>query len=144
MNTMITKSGATNQIPCVGGVVVHEGKLLIVRRANEPGAGRWSIPGGRVEPGETHSQACVREVYEETGVEVMAGRILGSVERPSPSGGTYSIDDFSCVLVGPAQLTAGDDADEARWVTLSELESLPTVDGLLTELKSWYVFDSMV
>ena len=74
----------------------------------------------------------------------MAGRILGSVRRTSPSGNTYVIDDFNCVVVGPARLTAGDDADEARWVTHAELEALPTVDGLLPALKSWYVFDQMI
>ena len=60
MRVMTIKSDAMIEIPCVGGVVVHDGRLLVVRRANEPGAGQWSIPGGRVEPGETHAQACVR------------------------------------------------------------------------------------
>lgn len=125
-------------IPCVGAVVVHDRRLLVVRRANPPGAGLWSIPGGRVEPGETAPEAVVREVAEETGLRVQAGRSMGSVERAAPSGGVYLIDDLECSVVGDASAYAGSDASEVAWVDSAELAELPCVD-LLETLHEWGV-----
>ena len=65
------------RVPCVGAVVVHDGQLLLVRRGQEPGKGLWSVPGGRVEAGESLAEACVREVREETGLDVVAGEVVG-------------------------------------------------------------------
>ena len=66
-------------IRCVGGIVHDaQGRLLLIKRANEPGRGRWSLPGGRVEPGETDAEAVVREVREETGLEVTPGPLAGT------------------------------------------------------------------
>ena len=74
---------AKRRVPCVGALVHDdEGRLLLVRRRNEPGAGRWSVPGGRVEPGETDADAVRREVLEETGLHVTVGLRVGTVERP--------------------------------------------------------------
>jgi len=129
-------------IPCVGGVVHDElGRLLIVRRGHAPGRGRWSVPGGRVEAGESDEAAILREVAEETGLDAEVLRHVGTVERPAPGGGTFEIRDY---LLRPRQLpssapVAGDDADDARWVTRAELESLPLVDGLLAALSGWSV-----
>jgi ADP-ribose pyrophosphatase YjhB (NUDIX family) len=132
-----------NDIPrlvrCVGAVVRHEGRLLVVRRGHEPGRGLWSVPGGRVEAGETREAACAREVREECGVEVAVGRLVGRVERPAPEGATYLIDDFECTVVGPDLLVPGDDADEARWVTRAELDVLPCTPGLVETLAGWGV-----
>ena len=128
------------EIPCVGGVVHDErGRLLVVRRGQEPGRGQWSVPGGRVEPGESDEVAVLREVVEETGLHVVLVRHVGSVRRPAPGGGTFQIRDY---LLHPSQVpapapVAGDDADDARWVTHAELESLPVVDGLLDALAEW-------
>ena len=70
-------------IPCVGAVIRDdEGRLLLIKRGHEPGAGLWSLPGGRIEPGETDTEALVREMREETGLTVKVGRRLGSVRRP--------------------------------------------------------------
>ena len=127
-------------IPCVGGVVHDErGRLLVVRRGHEPGRGRWSVPGGRVEPGESDEVAVLREVAEETGLQADVLGLVGSVRRPAPGGGTFEIRDY---LLRPRQVPApdpvpGDDADDARWVTRAELESLPLVDGLLDALSAW-------
>jgi len=126
-------------VPCAGGVVRDDaGRLLLVRRGREPGRGLWSLPGGRVEPGETAAEAVVREVREETGLDVVAGAVVGRVERPGPDGVTYGIDDLACVVRG-GELRAGDDADEVRWVTAGDLALLPLTDGLLDALTGWDV-----
>lgn len=124
-------------IRCVGGVVHDaEGRLLLIRRANQPAAGRWSIPGGRVEPRESDSQAIVRELREETGLRVLAGELVGSVTR-----GPYEIHDYVCRVTG-GSLRAGDDATDARWVTLGEYTQLDRdgelVAGLTATLRSWH------
>ena len=74
-------------IPCVGAIIKDDqGRLLLIKRGHEPGAGLWSIPGGRIEPGETDAEALVREMQEETGLAVQAGPLLGSVRRPAQDG----------------------------------------------------------
>ena len=132
------------RVPCVGAVV-HDGvgRLLLVRRGTEPGRGLWSVPGGRVEPGESAQDAVVREVEEETGLRVRAGRLVGTVERDGPGGVVYVIDDFEAHLEEGAadRLRAGDDADEARWFTSAEVGALPCVDGLVETLRGWGVLD---
>ncbi len=65
----------------VGAVCTHDDALLLVRRGRGPAAGEWSVPGGRVEWGETLREAVVRETAEETGLEVVVDRFLGWVER---------------------------------------------------------------
>src|ERR1700683_4891473 len=103
-------------IPCVGAIITDAaGRLLLIRRGHEPGLGLWSVPGGRVETGETDEQAVVREVMEETGLEVGVGRLVGAVRRPAPGGAVFDIRDYAATVTG-GTLAAGDDADEARWV----------------------------
>jgi 8-oxo-dGTP diphosphatase len=103
-------------IRCVGAVVVdRDGRLLLVRRANEPGAGLWSLPGGRVEDGETDEAALVRETREETGLEVRVGALLGRVPLPGPGGTRFDVADHACEVVGGV-LRAGDDAAAVDWV----------------------------
>ncbi|MEN3362138.1 MAG: 8-oxo-dGTP diphosphatase [Mycobacteriales bacterium] len=127
------------RVPCAGAVV-HDnaGRLLLIRRGREPGRGLWSLPGGRVEAGETPAEAAVREVREETGLDVLAGHLIGSVERPGPAGQIYVIDDFACTVRG-GTLRPGDDADDARWVTRAEIGVLPLSEGLLAALTGWTV-----
>jgi len=122
------------------GAVVHDpaGRLLLVRRGREPGRGLWSLPGGRCEPGEDAAATAVRETREETGLAVRAGAVVGQVERPGPAGVTYVIDDVACTVVG-GRLAAGDDADQARWVSAAELAALPVTAGLLDALAGWDV-----
>jgi 8-oxo-dGTP diphosphatase len=128
------------RVPCVGAVVRDgQGRLLLVRRGTEPGRGLWSVPGGRVEPGESVEEAVVREVAEETGLRVTAGRLVGRVERVGPAGVVYVIDDLEAHVEGAARLTAGDDADEARWFTDDEVAELPCVEGLVETLRGWGV-----
>src|ERR1017187_9763605 len=113
------------RIPCVGAIINdHRGRLLLIQRGHEPDAGLWSLPGGRVEPGETDEQAVVREIREETGLSVVCDRLVGSVERPGREGGVGDIRDYSVPAPG-GKLPAGDDAAAARWVPVPALASLP-------------------
>jgi len=117
-------------IRCVGAIV-HDaaGRLLLIRRGRAPGAGLWSLPGGRVEPDESDAEAVVRELREETGLEVRPGDLVGRVERPAPAG-VFEIFDYACVVVG-GSLRAGDDAAEVDWVDLAGFESLSAADELV-------------
>jgi 8-oxo-dGTP diphosphatase len=129
----------SRRVPCVGAVVRDgRGRLLLVRRGRPPGLGLWSLPGGRVEAGETPEAALAREVREETGLEVTVGALVGRVERAGPGGVVYDIADHVCTVTG-GRLAPGDDADDARWATPTELRSLPTTDGLLDALARWGV-----
>ena len=127
-------------ILCVGAIV-HDphGRLLMVLRANAPAAGTWSIPGGRLLPGELPEAGCAREVREETGLDVEVGELVGRVDRPAPAGGTYLIDDFRCQVVAGTSLTphAGDDAADCRWVSHDDLLGLTTSPGLTEALREW-------
>ncbi len=115
----------------VGAVIVSRNRLLLVRRANPPELGRWSIPGGRVETGEIPAAAVERgEVMEETGLRVECGRFLGWVERLSPSH-HFVILDFEAQPVGPpGTLRAGSDASDAAWIGRREVPGLELVAGL--------------
>jgi 8-oxo-dGTP diphosphatase len=124
-------------IRCVGAVVHDEsGRLLLVRRATDPGYGLWSIPGGRVQPGETDAEAVRREVFEETGLSVDLGPLLGSVHRPAPGDATFEIYDYSAQVI-TGTLQAGDDAAEVCWVSAAEYRELPVVPGLTEALRGW-------
>ena len=126
-------------VPCAGAIVLDgQGRLLVIRRGREPGRGLWSLPGGRCEPGEDAAAAAVRETYEETGLVVTAGRLVGRVERPGTGGITYVIDDVACTVAG-GTLRPGDDAADARWVDAGELATLPVTDGLVDALTRWGV-----
>lgn len=131
-------------IACVGAVITDSaGRLLMILRGHEPGTGLWSIPGGRIEPGETPEQAVVREVREETGLEVTCGRLLGAVELPGPAGAVFDVADYVAVPAPgtAAGLTAGDDAADVRWVSAADAAAMQergeVTVGLLATLRSW-------
>jgi ADP-ribose pyrophosphatase YjhB (NUDIX family) len=115
---------------CVGAVVLAQDRLLMVRRGRGPAQGEWSVPGGRVEPGETLAEAVVRELFEETGLHGVCGDLVGWVERIGPDY-HYVILDFHVVVLDDDPPMAGDDAVEATWVPLSALGELRVVDGLV-------------
>ncbi len=105
--------------------------------------GEWSIPGGKVEPGETLAEAVVRELREETGLEGICGRFVDWVERI----GEYShfvILDFEVLVSGDSQPVAGDDAAEARWWPLQEVATLDLVDGLAEFLHDHEIITTIV
>jgi len=114
----------------VGALVFDgDGRVLLVERGNPPGAGLWSVPGGRLETGETLAQAVAREVREETGLVVEVGALACVVERIT-EGYHFVILDYHARVIGGA-LAAGGDARAARFVAADELATLPITDGLV-------------
>jgi 8-oxo-dGTP diphosphatase len=130
----------TPTVPCVGAVVRDAaGRLLLIRRGHDPHRGRWSLPGGRVEAGESVEHAVEREVLEETGLTVRAGAPVGRVLIPA---GTvaYDVLDLACSLVRPDQQpVAGDDADEVLFADAATLDRLPCTPLLVETLRGWGV-----
>ena len=114
---------------CVGAVAVDQERLLLIRRGRPPGVGYWSVPGGRVQLGETVGEAVVRELAEETGLEGVCDELLGWVERITDEH-HFVILDFRVTILDPADPVAGDDAAEAAWVPLHEVSEMDLVDGL--------------
>ena len=123
----------------VGGVVLHDGHVLLVRRGKPPVAGRWSIPGGMVELGETTAEAVVREIEEECGLRVRLGGLAGVLDRVTrdPDGQVR----YHWVLVDyvafpeSGTLSAGSDAAEAQWVHIDDVEKLDTTEGLIDMIR---------
>lgn len=113
----------------VGAIVRRAGRLLLVRRGRPPAAGEWSVPGGRVEPGELLAEAVVRELAEETGLDGVCGPFVGWVERIDDDS-HFVILDFEVMVPDDRAPRAGGDAAEARWWRLEEVAELPLVDGL--------------
>jgi 8-oxo-dGTP diphosphatase len=108
----------------VDGVIVEEGKILLIKRGNEPYKGLWALPGGFVEYGETTEKAVVREVKEETGLLCNIVKLVGVYSDPDrdPRGHTVSV--VYMLKVSTGGVSAGDDAVKARWFPVDELPEL--------------------
>jgi 8-oxo-dGTP diphosphatase len=134
------------RVEAVGAVLFDErGRLLLIQRGHEPAKGKWSLPGGRIEAGESAEEATIREAHEETGLDVRIVRVAGEVEWPASgaSTDTLHITDFVAERIDPSQeAQAGDDAADVRWVTRSELAAFDTTDGLEACLADWGVLPS--
>lgn len=126
------------EVAAVGAIAIRNGCLLLIQRGREPSLGRWSLPGGRVEANESGSDAVVREVREETGLQVRVGSLAGVVERPGIGDVRYRIEDYLVEIVG-GELVPGDDAAAVAWVRLDELADYDLTDGLLAALREWAV-----
>jgi 8-oxo-dGTP diphosphatase len=133
--------GVPPPVVAVGAVAVRAGALLLVERGSDPQTGKWSVPGGHVEPGETLAHAVERETREETGLAVRCDRLLGWAERMGP-GYHYVILDF--VVTVPANCgepEARSDAAAAAWVPLDKVHTVPLVEGMEEFLRSHGVID---
>jgi 8-oxo-dGTP diphosphatase len=128
---------------CVGAVAVDDDRLLLVRRGRGPAQGTWSLPGGRVEHGETLAEAVVRELAEETGLEGVCDELIGWVER-FEEGRHFVILDFGVTILDAGEPTAGDDAAEAAWVGLAEVTERRLSEGLAEFLHDHGILDSIV
>jgi len=114
----------------VGAIVVRAGRLLLVRRGRGAAVGQWSVPGGRVEWGETLADAVVRELREETGLDGVCEDAVGWVERIGADY-HYVIVDF-LVRVTNGEAHAADDASDVAWVDVGDVSAWPpVVDGLV-------------
>ncbi len=128
---------------CVGAIAVRDEHLLLIRRAQAPGEGLWSLPGGRVEAGETLAEAVVRETAEETGIAVVCEQLVGWVERFTDAD-HFVILDFRATPLDRADPAAASDAMDARWVPLWQVSELALVDGLLDFLADHQVIDRVL
>lgn len=116
----------------VGGVLFNRhGQVLLIQRNKAPAQGLWSVPGGRLEAGESLTECCRREVCEETGLRVNVSSLVAVVERRVENF-HYVIVDFLVELQDHAQDTprAASDVSEARWIELADLDAYPLVPGL--------------
>ena len=113
-------------IPAVIAVVVHEGRTLLVRRANPPDAGLWGFPGGRIEHGETVTEAALRELAEETSIQGEALGVITALDSLDRSDEGVLRHHYILIAVHCRWLSgepvAGDDALEARWFSIDELD----------------------
>jgi len=126
MEHVIQREFPTTPLVGVGAVVVEDGRVLLVRRGSQPLKGHWTLPGGMLEVGETLAAGVVREVREETGLDVELIELVDLLDRIHREGDRvryhYVIADYLCRVTG-GQLRAASDADAVRWVERSEWNS---------------------
>lgn len=123
----------------VGAVILDGDQVLLIQRGGATLPGKWSVPGGLVELGETTREAVCREVAEECGLEIDLVDVCGVLDRVirDREGRVHYhwvLVDFLAVARG-GTLCAGDDAADARWVPIDEVESYDTTDGLMDMIK---------
>lgn len=117
-------SAFSSPIPAVGVVCLRGDAVLLIRRGKPPKKGEWSLPGGRIEPGERAMDAALREMVEETGVTARITALIDVVDGIfSEAGLHYVLIDYAAEWVS-GEPVAGDDALEARFVPLDQIEAL--------------------
>ena len=112
----------------VGAVVIKDNRVLLIKRGHHPGKGLWAIPGGRLELGETLQEAAEREIMEETGLKIKAGKPILSFDaiRKDQAGRVlyhYVIVDLEAKYISGV-ISAADDAGDAGWFAFSDLDTL--------------------
>jgi 8-oxo-dGTP diphosphatase len=126
----------------VGGVIIHDGRALIVQRGSEPRRGEWTVPGGLLELGETLRAATEREVFEETGLIVKPGPVLEVIDSidPDTEGRTeyhFVLIDFLCELIS-GDLKPASDVSDARWIAPVELDATPLIGSTAQVLRKGF------
>lgn len=124
----------------VGAIVLDDGDILLVKRKHEPASGTWSLPGGKLQLGESLADAVVREVREETALTVSPKGVAGTIERivRDDEGRTshhFVIVGHWAAIVDREDPTAGDDAEDARWFAVDEITRLKMPPGLFEFLR---------
>ena len=111
-------------VPCVGVVCLRDDSVLLIRRGTPPRRGEWSLPGGRIEPGERAVDAALRELREETGIEAEITGLIDVIDGLFPeSERHYVLIDYGARWLS-GEPVAGDDAAEARFVPLDDIDAL--------------------
>lgn len=131
---MYEKISPSPPVPAIGvsGIAFNRhGEVLLIRRDQPPARGLWSVPGGKLEPGESLAEACQREFEEETGLKIRIVSLAALVERRVENF-HYVIADFLVELIGDSNPlpTASTDVSEACWISLDRLNDYETVPGL--------------
>lgn len=113
-------------IPAVLAVVIRDGQVLLIQRANPPDAGLWGFPGGKLEFGETLLAAAERELFEETGVRAVARRVFTALDAYGHDENGVMVQHFALIAVQcdwqAGDPVAADDALDARWVPVTDME----------------------
>jgi 8-oxo-dGTP diphosphatase len=119
----------------VGVLLIESDRVLLVQRKKPPGVGLWTVPGGKVDLGETLEQAALRELDEETGLSCTLGPLVEILDRVvRDEAGAIAFHYVILDFAGSAPqgtLRAGSDSGDARWVPLAELSRYPVTDGLI-------------
>jgi ADP-ribose pyrophosphatase YjhB (NUDIX family) len=129
------------EVPCASIVVVDKSRLLLVLRANEPGAGRWSLPGGKLRTGESGAGAARRELFEETNLRAVVGGVIGHTTIVVPPL-RYDIETFDAMSV-EGDLSAGGDARSAEYFDRAGLGLLSLSEGLGDWLDKYGVLERL-
>lgn len=124
--------------PAVGAIIVEEGRILLIRRGVEPAIGKWSIPGGSIELGETMEEAVRREVLEETGLVVEVGEFAGITDLIVRKDGEIT---FHYILINffartvSGEICAATDVTDCNWFPLAEIRDMDITLSVLKRLE---------
>lgn len=123
----------------VGAVVLHRGRVLLVRRGGQPSSGKWSLPGGLVELGESAVEAVRREIQEECSIDIRVVDVAGVIDRVTRDAQGrvryhYVLVDYLAYAESEA-VVAGTDAAECRWVEIERVGELEVTDGLVDMIR---------
>ena len=125
-------------VPAVAAIIVRDGHILMIKRGVEPSLGKWSVPGGRLEIGETMEEGLRREVLEETGLDVEVGTLAGVsdliVKKDDELWFHYVVLDFFA-QVRSGEAVAASDVVDCRWIRLDELDHYDVTLSLLGTLR---------
>jgi 8-oxo-dGTP diphosphatase len=138
---MKTKTGLTAPVVAIGAVVIHDNKVLLVKRGQPPSEGLWAIPGGKVKLGETLQQAAEREIKEETDINVSAGEPVHVFEVIEKQIDRYQfhyvIVDIVCRYIS-GELSPHDDALDAGWFGKNDLNNDRIDKNTQRFLQKWW------